>query len=62
MNFELAVLPGDGVGPEVTAEAIKVLEAIGRRFGHKFDLHYGLVGGASIDQSGSALTAETLKM
>jgi len=62
VNFELAVLPGDGVGPEVMAEGIKVLEAVGRRFGHKFNLHYGLVGGASIDQSGSALTAETLKM
>ena len=62
MNFELAVLPGDGIGPEVVAEGIKVLEAIGRRFGHKFNLCYGLVGGASIDQSGSALTAETLKM
>jgi len=62
VNFELAVLPGDGVGPEVVAEAIKVLEAIGRRFGHKFNLRYGLVGGASIDQTGSALTTETLKM
>ncbi len=62
MNFELAVLPGDGVGPEVAAEGIKVLEEIGRRFGHKFNLQYGLVGGASIDHSGSALTAETLKM
>jgi 3-isopropylmalate dehydrogenase len=62
VNFDLAVLPGDGVGPEVVAEGIKILEAIGRRFGHKFNLHYGLVGGASIDQSGSALTADTLRM
>src|SRR4030042_1747773 len=62
MKFKLAVLPGDGVGPEVMAEGIKVLEAIGRRFGHEFNLHYGLVGGAAIDQSGLALTAETLKM
>lgn len=62
MKFELAVLPGDGVGPEVATEGIKILEAIGSRFGHKFNLHYGLVGGAAIDDSGSALTAETLKM
>ena len=61
MKFKLAVLPGDGVGPEVVAEAIKVLEAIGSRFGHEFNLHYGLVGGAAIDDSGLALTPETLK-
>jgi len=62
MKFDLAVLPGDGVGPEVAAEGIKVLEAISRRFGHEFNLHYGLVGGAAIDQFGVALTDETLKM
>lgn len=62
MNFELVVLPGDGVGPEVIAESLKVLEAIGKRFGHEFNLHYDLVGGASIDETGEALTAETLKM
>lgn len=62
MKFELAVLPGDGVGPEVVAEAIKVLEAIGKRFGHQFNLHYGLIGGAAIDRFGVALAAETLRM
>ncbi len=62
MNFDLAVLPGDGVGPEVVAEGVKVLRAIGRRFGHEFGLHYGLVGGVAIDQFGLALTAETLRM
>lgn len=62
MKFDLAVLPGDGVGPEVATEGIKVLEAIGRKFGHEFNLHYGLVGGAAIDQFGVALTDETLKM
>ncbi|GAH89021.1 unnamed protein product, partial [marine sediment metagenome] len=45
MQFNLVVLPGDGVGPEVAAEAIKVLTTVGRRFGHSFDLQYGLVGG-----------------
>jgi len=62
MQFNLAVLPGDGVGPEVTAEAVKVLRAIGKRFGHTFNLRYGLIGGAAIDESGVALTPQTLKM
>jgi len=62
MQFNLAVLPGDGVGPEVTSEGIKVLQAIGNRFGHDFDLHYGLVGGVAIDETGAALPQDTLKM
>jgi len=62
MQFKLAVLPGDGVGPEITSEAIKVLQAIGKRFGHNFDLHYGLIGGVAIDEQGTALPPETLKM
>jgi len=41
VQFNLAVLPGDGVGPEVTTEAIKVLQAVGKRFGHNFNLHNG---------------------
>ena len=57
----IAVLPGDGVGPEVMAEAIKVLQAAGSRFGHSFNLKYGLVGGIAIDESGSALPDDTLK-
>lgn len=62
MKFDLAVLGGDGIGPEVVAEGIKILQAIGQRFGHQFDLHYALYGGISIDQTGEALTDETLKM
>ncbi len=62
MQFELAVLPGDGVGPEVTTEGIKVLEAAGKRSGHSFKLHYGLVGGVAIDKEGTALSEETLKI
>jgi len=62
VQFNLAVLPGDGIGPEVTAEGVKVLQAVGERFGHRFDLHYGLVGGIAIDETGEALTKETLKM
>ncbi len=62
MQFNLAVLPGDGVGPEVTTEAIKVLQAIGNRFGRNFNLHYRLIGGVAIDQERTALSSDTLKM
>jgi 3-isopropylmalate dehydrogenase len=62
MEFDLAVLPGDGVGPEVIAEGIKVLKAVGKRFGHSFNLTYRLVGGVAIDQEGTALSEETLKL
>jgi 3-isopropylmalate dehydrogenase len=61
VQFKLAVLPGDGVGPEVTYEAIKVLQAVGKKFGHDFSLQYGLVGGVAIDETGSALPEDTLK-
>ncbi|MCD6300287.1 MAG: 3-isopropylmalate dehydrogenase [Dehalococcoidales bacterium] len=60
-QFNLVVLPGDGIGPEVAAEGIKVLQAIGNKFGHSFNLQYELLGGASIDASGEALTQNTLK-
>jgi 3-isopropylmalate dehydrogenase len=62
VQFELAVLPGDGVGPDVTTESIKVLEAVGQKFGHSFKLNYGLVGGVAIDETGTALPDDTLKM
>ena len=61
-QFNLAVLPGDGIGPEVTEEGIKVLKAVGERFDHSFNLWYDLVGGAAIDEGGEALTGDTLKM
>jgi 3-isopropylmalate dehydrogenase len=62
VQFNVAALLGDGVGPEVATEAIRALEAVGRKFGHKFQFHYGLVGGAAIDAHGVSLTEETLKM
>jgi len=62
MQFELVVLPGDGVGPDVTIEGVKVLEAVGKRFDHRFKLHYGLVGGVAIDKEGTALSDDTVKM
>ncbi len=62
MQFNLVVLPGDGIGPEVTSEAIKVLQAIGNRFDHSFNLRYGLIGGVAIDEEGTALSPDTVKM
>jgi hypothetical protein len=57
MTFDIVVLPGDGVGPEVVAEGIKVLEAIGKRRGHRFSLHHDDVGGAAIEKSGPQQSA-----
>ena len=51
MNYKIAVIPGDGIGPEVTAEAVKALDAAGKKFGHEFDYTYLLAGGAAIDLS-----------
>ena len=56
MDFNIAVLGGDGIGPEVTAEGVKAMEAVGRAFGHNFVLEYGDVGGISIDKHGTPLT------
>ena len=60
MNYAIALMPGDGIGPEVTAEAVRVLGAVGERFGHTFDYHEALVGGAAIDATGDALPEESL--
>ena len=62
MKYSVAVLPGDGVGPEVTAEAVKVMEAVGDRFGHTFDLRFGKIGGSAIDETGTPLPEETSLM
>src|SRR5690606_34725318 len=59
-TFDILVLPGDGIGPEVTAEGVRVLEAIGERYEHVFNLREDLVGGACIDEHGVAIRPETL--
>ena len=59
-EHRILVAPGDGVGPEVTAEAIKVLAAVSERFGHRFSYTEELVGGAAIDAHGTPLRKETL--
>lgn len=61
MKAGIAVLGGDGIGPEVIAEAIRVLEAIARRHGHEFSLHQAAFGGIAIDQFGDPLPPATLK-
>jgi 3-isopropylmalate dehydrogenase len=60
MDARIVLLPGDGIGPEVTGEAVRVLHALGKRCGHHFHFEEYLVGGASIDAYGVALTDETL--
>ncbi len=60
MNFNIVVLPGDGIGPEVTAEAVRVLHHVGDVFGHAFHVEEHPVGGSSVDTHGTALTDATL--
>ncbi|MCB9850645.1 MAG: 3-isopropylmalate dehydrogenase [Phycisphaerales bacterium] len=62
MSKQIAVLPGDGVGPEVVAEAIKVLEAAASAFDQQFTFREGLLGGCAIDATGSALPDETVEL
>lgn len=61
MDYSIAVIPGDGIGPEIVAEAKKVLEAIGKKYGHRFSYTEVLMGGASIDATGVPLTEEALE-
>jgi 3-isopropylmalate dehydrogenase len=60
-EYHIAVLAGDGIGPEVMTEALHVLQAVGRRFSLQFHLHGAFVGGAAIDRDGHALPAATLE-
>ncbi len=58
-SFRLAVLPGDGIGPEVIAQAVKVLRAIEEIFGHQFELTYFPIGGAALRETGVPFPEET---
>ena len=62
MTTTIAILPGDGIGPEIIAEAIKVLEKLSSKFGLQVKLTEGLVGGAAIDATGHPLPSETLEL
>ena len=61
MNYNVTVIPGDGIGPEIVREARKVLDQVGKVFGHSFDYTEILMGGCSIDAYGVPLTAEALE-
>jgi 3-isopropylmalate dehydrogenase len=59
---KIAVIAGDGIGPEVVAEAVKVLKRTEELFGYRFELSYGLFGGIAIDERGTPLPDDTLEM
>ncbi len=61
MNYHIAVIPGDGIGPEIVAEAKKVLNKVARVYGHTFEYEELLMGGCSIDAFGEPLTDDTLE-
>ena len=61
-SYMIGVLPGDGIGQEVIAEAEKVLRVVGEQFGHSFVLEHGLVGGAAMDVTGEPLPESTLDL
>lgn len=61
-EMKIAVIPGDGIGPEVVRQAIVVLEAVAQRFGHRFEFQEVLMGGAALDAVGVPLPDETLEV
>lgn len=61
MNFHIALIPGDGIGPEIVREARKILDKVAEKYGHSFTYEELLMGGCSIDVHGTSLTDETLE-
>ena len=62
MKKNIAVILGDGIGPEVTQQSIKVLDAVAQQFGHEFNYSYCLMGADAIDKTGSPLPDETIEI
>lgn len=60
MQKTICLLPGDGIGPEIVGEAVKVLHAVEKKYGHTFTFTEALIGGAAIDATGNPLPAETV--
>ena len=60
MQYDIALLKGDGIGPEIVDSAVRVLERVGAKFGHTFLFSSYLIGGAAIDQTGAPLPDETV--
>src|SRR5436190_11295597 len=61
-NYSIAVLAGDGIGPEVTEQAVRVLLKIGKRYGHTFNLQNALVGITAIEAEGEAISDATMEL
>ena len=61
MRISLAVIPGDGIGPDIVAQAVRILDRIGEIYGHDFSYRTLLAGGAAIDRTGVPLPDETLQ-
>src|SRR5713101_6917287 len=61
-TYNIAVLPGDGIGPEVTEQALHVLQSIASRFGHTFDTTQALVGVSAIEAEGDAISDDTMRL
>src|SRR5689334_8769679 len=62
MKATITAIPGDGIGPDVVAEGVRVLRAVEQRFGHTFEIREALLGGSAIDATGTALPDETLRL
>ncbi|MGE5108173.1 MAG: 3-isopropylmalate dehydrogenase [Sphingobacteriales bacterium] len=62
MQKKIAVINGDGIGPEVTKQAVRVLDAVAQQFNHQFDYEYCLLGAAAIDATGNPLPQETIEI
>jgi 3-isopropylmalate dehydrogenase len=62
MNYNIAVLAGDGIGPEIVEQAIKVLKAVGKKFNHTFNFTEAIVGATAIDQVGDPFPEETFQL
>lgn len=60
MKLQIACIPGDGIGPEIVAQANKVLDQVAKKFGHEIERKEILMGGASIDVHGVPLTDEAI--
>ena len=60
MNYQIAVIPGDGIGPDVVEQTLKVMDKVGEKFGHTFNYTKVLAGGCAIDATGACLPQETI--
>ena len=62
MNLKIAVLPGDGIGPEIMTQGVAVMDAIAEKFGHKVEYKEALVGADAIDKVGDPFPEETFQI